>query len=194
VARVSAALLAASLAVLCRQPGFRRAGQAHPARAEYPPGHFTEEQLEAMAAEPMLQLLPIEIPEGEGAEGNDVPGGPVPQPSSAGGDAPTDTAAAGAGDDHAPGIANGDGTAATGAAPVSTTDAPREDGGDGSDAGASTDEQAGGAAPNPAPADASGDNQAASPAQEGGAVSGDAAPAARAPAAQVPRPARRGRG
>jgi hypothetical protein len=35
--------------------GFRRGGVAHPAVAtEYPDGHFTPEQLDALQAEPML--------------------------------------------------------------------------------------------------------------------------------------------
>ena len=58
-----------ALTILCRRPGFRRAGLAHPARAEYPAGAFTAEQMAALTEEPLLQLLPAEMPgqtEGEG--------------------------------------------------------------------------------------------------------------------------------
>lgn len=179
MARVSATLLGAALAVLCRQPGFRRAGQAHPARAEYPPGHFTEEQLEAMAAEPMLQLLPIEIDEGAGA----APSTGMPGRSE--GEGP---------------LAPVDPSAVSVAAPAAATEAEpikeAEEGAVSSEGQAATPgdeaaEAAGASTDAPGPA---GDNQAAPPAQEGGAVSGDAAPAAPAPAAQAPKPARRGRG
>ena len=56
---------APALTIVCRKPGFRRAGVAHPDRAEYPAGHFTAEQLEQLKAEPMLTV--IEAPDAPGA-------------------------------------------------------------------------------------------------------------------------------
>lgn len=44
--------------ITSKRAGFRRAGIAHPAAAtEYPDGFFSEEQLAALRAEPMLQVL-----------------------------------------------------------------------------------------------------------------------------------------
>jgi Mu-like prophage FluMu N-terminal domain len=51
---------AGSLIIVCRDPGFRRAGMAHPQVAVYPVGRFTAAQLTAMEDEPMLEL--IEVP------------------------------------------------------------------------------------------------------------------------------------
>jgi hypothetical protein len=48
--------VAGLILVRCRRPGFRRAGLAHPARAEYPAGFFTSEQLAQLRAEPMLDV------------------------------------------------------------------------------------------------------------------------------------------
>lgn len=52
--------LSPALVILCRRPGFRRGGIAHPARAEYPAGAFTPEELAAIKAEPLLELLPAD--------------------------------------------------------------------------------------------------------------------------------------
>lgn len=40
--------------ITARINGFRRAGVAHYGTQEYPDGHFTPEQLDALKAEPML--------------------------------------------------------------------------------------------------------------------------------------------
>jgi hypothetical protein len=119
-----AGLSAVALAIVCSQPGFRRAGIAHPAREIHPAGRFTEEQLAAMLAEPRLQLIPLdglaENASGEGVAGA-APGGPVPLPRTDGAGAPPVPANAVAGDDTLPSAAPGGGDAAAGAAPVSDT-------------------------------------------------------------------------
>lgn len=135
----------------------------------------------------------IGMEEGEGAAGA-APGGPVPQPEQTGKLEPSVPTAAAAGEHSPSAEANGGGNPVTGADPVPTTDAPREDGGDGSDAGASTDEPAAGAASTPAPAGTDGDNQAATPAPDGGAGSGGAAATDPAPASQATKSSRRARG
>lgn len=38
----------------CTKPGFRRAGQAHPAVADYPEDHFSAAQMAALRVEPLL--------------------------------------------------------------------------------------------------------------------------------------------
>lgn len=48
-----------SLIIVCRAPGFRRAGTEHPAVAVYPFDHFTAEQIRSMEEEPMLQLIGV---------------------------------------------------------------------------------------------------------------------------------------
>ncbi|EFH11593.1 HI1506-related protein [Pseudoroseomonas cervicalis] len=48
--------------ILCASPGFRRAGIAHPERAEYPLGRFTASELLALRAEPMLSVQIIDGP------------------------------------------------------------------------------------------------------------------------------------
>lgn len=45
--------------ITCRRPGFRRAGIAHPARAEYPAERFDAAALEMLRAEPMLQVTEL---------------------------------------------------------------------------------------------------------------------------------------
>lgn len=50
-----------AIQILCKKPGFRRAGMAHPAKAVYPDGYFTAAQLAALKAEPML--IVSEVPE-----------------------------------------------------------------------------------------------------------------------------------
>lgn len=57
--------------ILCKKPGFRRAGVAHPAKAVYPDGHFTPAQMAALKAEPMLVVTEVsegsaEAPEPKG--------------------------------------------------------------------------------------------------------------------------------
>lgn len=47
--------------IVCKRPGFRRAGIAHPASAVYPTDKFTAEQLKALKAEPML--IVTEVPD-----------------------------------------------------------------------------------------------------------------------------------
>ena len=64
--------MAKTVTIMCRQPGFRRAGIAHPARAEYLASAFTAEQLAQMKAEPMLEVFeageddPAPAPKGKG--------------------------------------------------------------------------------------------------------------------------------
>ncbi|MBO1328514.1 hypothetical protein OQ496_09245 [Acetobacter suratthaniensis] len=48
-----------SLIIVCRAPGFRRAGIEHPPVAVYPFDHFTTEQIRSMEEEPMLQLIGV---------------------------------------------------------------------------------------------------------------------------------------
>lgn len=48
-----------SLIIVCRAPGFRRAGIEHPPVAVYPFDHFTAEQIRSMEEEPMLQLIGV---------------------------------------------------------------------------------------------------------------------------------------
>lgn len=48
-----------SLIVVCREPGFRRAGIEHPLVAVYPCDDITDEQLALMRAEPMLVVIEV---------------------------------------------------------------------------------------------------------------------------------------
>ncbi len=50
---------AGSLIVVCREPGFRRAGIAHPQIAVYPIGTFTDAQMTQLVVEPMLELIEV---------------------------------------------------------------------------------------------------------------------------------------
>lgn len=45
--------------ILCKQPGFRRLGMAHPAQAVYPDGYFTAAQIAVLRAEPMLVVTEV---------------------------------------------------------------------------------------------------------------------------------------
>jgi len=45
--------------IVCRKPGFRRAGVAHPAEQTYAAGHFTEAQMRALRAEPNLAVVAL---------------------------------------------------------------------------------------------------------------------------------------
>jgi len=87
--------MTAALTITCARPGFRRAGLAHPARAEYPAGSFSPEQLALLLAEPLLAVtftagdgtdtraadgaatspMPAETPGGQAAEAEATPGG-----------------------------------------------------------------------------------------------------------------------
>jgi Mu-like prophage FluMu N-terminal domain len=49
--------MAQTVTIVSRVPGFRRAGMAHPNRAEYPASAFTPEQLALLQAEPMLEVI-----------------------------------------------------------------------------------------------------------------------------------------
>jgi len=55
--------------IVCRRPGFRRAGIEHPEVATYPDNKFTDEQLAALKAEPML--IVTEVPD-QAAAGEDA--------------------------------------------------------------------------------------------------------------------------
>lgn len=48
-----------SLIIVCREPGFRRAGIAHPAVEVYAADHFNAEQLAMLVAEPMLEVIGV---------------------------------------------------------------------------------------------------------------------------------------
>jgi hypothetical protein len=50
------------IVIISREPGFRRAGIAHPARAEYPLGFFTAAELEQLLSEPTLAVEVIGVP------------------------------------------------------------------------------------------------------------------------------------
>jgi len=50
-----------AIRILCRRPGFRRAGVAHAADRTWPDGSFTEAQLDQLRTEPLLTV--IEVPE-----------------------------------------------------------------------------------------------------------------------------------
>lgn len=45
--------------LVCGSPDFRRGGIAHPSRAEYPLNAFTQEQLDAFAAEPRIEMVTL---------------------------------------------------------------------------------------------------------------------------------------
>lgn len=45
--------------VVCRDPGFRRAGIEHPSVAIYPKRKLTEKQLTAMRKEPLLEIVEV---------------------------------------------------------------------------------------------------------------------------------------
>lgn len=47
----------AAVTIVCRKPGFRRAGIAHPERADYLAGTLSAEQLEQLRAEPLLTVI-----------------------------------------------------------------------------------------------------------------------------------------
>ena len=49
--------MAQTVTIVSRKEGFRRAGMAHPLRAEYPIETFTADQLAALQAEPMLEVV-----------------------------------------------------------------------------------------------------------------------------------------
>ncbi len=53
-----------AVVITCTQPGFRRAGMAHPDRAEYPAGFFSAEQLEQLRGEPKLIVVASDAAEG----------------------------------------------------------------------------------------------------------------------------------
>lgn len=46
-----------TVTIVSRVPGFRRAGMAHPARAEYPASTFSAEQMALLQAEPLLEVI-----------------------------------------------------------------------------------------------------------------------------------------
>jgi hypothetical protein len=45
--------------IVCRKPGFRRAGVAHPAEQTYAAGRFTAEQMRALKAETNLVVVAL---------------------------------------------------------------------------------------------------------------------------------------
>lgn len=63
-----------AIQIVCKKPGFRRAGMEHPASAVYPNERFTKAQLAALKAEPML--IVTELPDAPAtAEAGDEPKG-----------------------------------------------------------------------------------------------------------------------
>ncbi len=96
--------MARLIRVHCRKPGFRRAGLAHPARAEYPAEIFSAEQLAALRAEPMLSVQEVEE-EFEGAGGGEAvaTGAPAaPQPTTEPDGPSSASSPASGGEPHAP--------------------------------------------------------------------------------------------
>lgn len=57
--------------IICRRPGFRRAGIAHPAEATYEPGFFGAEDLAALRADPQFVVLEGEKAVADGADLSD---------------------------------------------------------------------------------------------------------------------------
>lgn len=160
--------MARLIIITCARPGFRRAGIAHPARAEYPAGHWSAEQLAMLRAEPMLSVVDVEapateFPQGEGGGAIATPGAPS---------APSPDMAEGA-SSPAPAPAIGDASPAPAQPAEGAGDAPS----------VSTDAPAGG-----------GNNQAAPPAPAAEAGSGGAAAGEPAPAAPAPTRARATKG
>ena len=47
------------LRIVCRRPGFRRAGIAHPAEATYQADHFSLSDLGWLKSEPMLDVVEL---------------------------------------------------------------------------------------------------------------------------------------
>ncbi len=45
------------ITIICSRPGMRRAGMAHPAKASYASGHFTDDQLAVLKNDPNFQVL-----------------------------------------------------------------------------------------------------------------------------------------
>ena len=56
------------LRILCKVPGFRRAGVAHPAEKVWPAGSFNEAQIAQLKAEPLLTV--IELSDGDEGSSN----------------------------------------------------------------------------------------------------------------------------
>lgn len=48
-----------SVMIVCRQPGLRRAGIAHPAFAVYTSDHFTPSQQTLLSGEPLLEVIGV---------------------------------------------------------------------------------------------------------------------------------------
>jgi hypothetical protein len=64
------------LRITARRHGFRRAGLAHPAvPVDHPIGELTNEQIEALLAEPMLVVERVEIDEADPAIADTASGG-----------------------------------------------------------------------------------------------------------------------
>ena len=61
-----------AVTIRCKKPGFRRAGIAHPTEATYPSGHWTEDELTALMAEPMLIVSEAEDAEPEPPSDDDI--------------------------------------------------------------------------------------------------------------------------
>lgn len=57
--------------IISTTPGFRRGGVSHPADKTYPANHFTEKQLDAFRADPVLTVLDGDLPS-DGAEDVDA--------------------------------------------------------------------------------------------------------------------------
>lgn len=45
------------ITLICRRPGFRRCGVAHPAEKTYPADHWTDEQLEIFRKDPQFKVV-----------------------------------------------------------------------------------------------------------------------------------------
>ena len=45
------------ITIMCRTPGMRRNGSAHPATRTYPEGHWTDAQMEAFEQDPAFEVV-----------------------------------------------------------------------------------------------------------------------------------------
>ena len=97
-----------AIRIICRRPGFRRAGVAHRADRTWPVGSFTKEQMEQLRAEPLLTV--VEVTDEASNDGTGGSAGGAGSPSS-------ETVASQAGQ---PGKGSEAGDAQTGADPSQT--------------------------------------------------------------------------
>lgn len=61
--------------ILSSQPGRFRAGRRHPADTTHPAGTFTQEELSALEADPVITVLPLDEPADGKTSPSELPGG-----------------------------------------------------------------------------------------------------------------------